>query len=193
MDGMKYFKKIEGTRLFLSPVNPDDAEIYTQWINDLPTSLRLGNAAEVYSLPQERAFLEGIAKEGMNFAIVLKDTEELLGNCSLFSINHIHRRAELGIFIGSQSSRNKGYGTEAIQLLAEYGFKVLNLNNIMLRLFEFNHPARKCYEKAGFRLFGRRSQSYFVNGQYFDELYMELLSNEIKTNFLEEFLPKQNG
>lgn len=187
---MKYFKKIEGQRLYLSPINPDDAEIYTTWINDLSMSLRIGSAAEVYSLTREKTVLENMSKEGQNYAIVLKDTDELLGNCSLFSINHIHRTAELGIFLGDHNNRNKGYGTEAIQLLAEYGFKILNLNNIMLRLFEFNHSARKCYEKAGFQLFGRRSKCYFLNGQYYDELYMELLSDHFNTSYLDISLGK---
>lgn len=185
---MKYFKKIEGDRLFLSPINPEDAEIYTRWINDLNTSLRVGAAAEVYSLPREKALLENMAKEGYNFAIVQKDTEKLLGNCSLFSIHSVHRTAELGIFLGDSEDRNKGYGTEAVQLLAEYGFRVLNLNNIMLRCFAFNEPAKRCYEKAGFRVFGTRSKAYFADGRYFDEIYMELLSGELTANDLKDYL-----
>lgn len=188
---MKYFKKIEGPNLYLSPIDPDDAEMYTKWINDLSMSIKIGSAAtEAYSLSREKSFLENMAREGNNYAIISKKTDELLGNCSLFSINHIHRTAELGIFLGDHSNRNKGYGTEAIQLLCEYGFKVMNLNNIMLRLFDFNHSARKCYEKAGFQLFGRRSKCYFVNGHYYDELYMELLSNELNSNYLDDILPK---
>ncbi|MFD1177951.1 GNAT family N-acetyltransferase [Paenibacillus puldeungensis] len=186
---MRYFKKLEAKRLYLSPINPADADIYTKWINDLTLSSRIGSSSQLYSLPQEQAVLDHMAKEGNNFAIVLKDTDELLGNCSLFAIHPIHRTAELGIFLGDSNHRNKGYGTEAIQLLTEYGFKVLNLHSIMLRFFDFNHSARRCYEKAGFRMFGKRSECYFLNGHYYDEVYMELLSNEAKSNYLDLFLP----
>lgn len=31
---MKYYKKIIGKRLYLSPVNGDDAEIYITWMNE---------------------------------------------------------------------------------------------------------------------------------------------------------------
>lgn len=138
---MKYFRKIEGPRIYLSPVNADDVETYTKWINNMPLSLGLGSASQSYSLLREKNVLENLAKENHNYAIVLQETDELLGNCSLFAINDVHRTAELGIFIGEETARKKGYGTEAIQLLTEYGFKILNLNNIMLKLYEFNHPA----------------------------------------------------
>jgi hypothetical protein len=31
---MRYFRKIIGERLYLSPVNTDDAEQYIKWMND---------------------------------------------------------------------------------------------------------------------------------------------------------------
>jgi hypothetical protein len=31
---MKYYKKIVGKRLYLSPINIDDAENYIKWMND---------------------------------------------------------------------------------------------------------------------------------------------------------------
>jgi hypothetical protein len=32
---MRYFKKIKGERVYLSPINIEDAEKYTEWLNDL--------------------------------------------------------------------------------------------------------------------------------------------------------------
>ncbi|MGG6310406.1 GNAT family N-acetyltransferase [Paenibacillus macerans] len=189
---MKYFKKLEGPRLYLSPVNPEDVETYTRWINDLSVSLRLGASREVFGLPREQSLLDDMAKEGQNFAIVLHNQDQLIGNCSLFAIDHIRRVAEVGIFVGDDEQRGQGYGTEALQLICEYGFKILNLNNIMLRVFEFNQPAIRCYEKAGFRVFGRRTQSYYVNDIYYDEIYMEMLRNDLATKYLDAKLPNRN-
>lgn len=186
---MKYFKKMEADRLYLSPVNPEDIETYMKWINNLSLSLKIGSPAEVFSLPREQSVLENMAREGQNFAVVLKNNDELIGNCSLFAIDQVRRVAELGIFIGEDRQRGMGYGAEAIKLLCEYDFKILNLNNIMLRVFEFNEPAIKCYEKAGFRLFGRRSQSYLVNGKAYDELYMEILRDGMTSRYLDAVLP----
>ncbi|WP_027726486.1 GNAT family N-acetyltransferase [Tuberibacillus calidus] len=186
---MRYFCKIPGRNIYLSPINPEDAEIYTKWINDLPTAINLGHASQIFTLESEREMLETLAKEGQNFAIVLKENDELIGNCSLFSIRQLHRAAELGIFIGNPDHRGKGLGTEAVELLVEYGFKILNLNNIMLRVFAFNKGAVKAYEKAGFKTFGRRSQSYYLNGKYYDEIFMEILAKDCRTHYLNSLLP----
>ncbi len=112
-----------------------------------------------------------------------------MGNCSLFSINHIHRTADLGLFIGEEKYRNKGIGTEVVQLLLAYGFKVLNLNNIMLKVFEFNKGAMKAYQKAGFQVFGRRRQAYYINGKYYDEVFMEVLAEDFISEYLNEKMP----
>ena len=37
-------------------------------------------------------------------------------------------------------------------MLLAYGFKILNLNNVMLKVFSFNQRAIRSYEKAGFRV-----------------------------------------
>lgn len=190
---MKYFKKLVGSKLYLSPVNPEDVETYTRWINDISVSIRLGASREVFGLPREQSLLDDMAKEGQHFAIVRLDGDQLLGNCSLFAIDPIRRVAEVGIFLGDEEQRGQGYGTEALQLICEYGFKILNLNNIMLRVFEFNQQAVRCYEKAGFRVFGRRSQSYYVNDTYFDEIYMELLRDDCQTTYLDAKLPRRDS
>ena len=31
---MKYFKKIEGEKVYLSPINVDDYELYVKWLNN---------------------------------------------------------------------------------------------------------------------------------------------------------------
>lgn len=183
---MRYFKKIEGDNVFLSPVNVDDFEVYTKWINDLTTSSCLGNSSVIYSLVSEKELLDGMVKNGYNFAIVLKEGEKLLGNASISNIKQIHRTAEVGLFIGDEENRGKGYGTEALELLLCYGFKILNLNNIMLKVFSFNTRAIKSYQKVGFKQFGKRTNSYFLNGTYHDEIYMEILATHFDSKKLDE-------
>lgn len=79
----------------------------------------------------------------------------MIGTLGLEHFNWISRSAVLGIFIGDEKYRSKGYGTEAINLLLEYGFKYLNFHNISLTLLEVNERAHKCYLKCGFKDTGR--------------------------------------
>ncbi|MCL2004307.1 MAG: GNAT family N-acetyltransferase [Oscillospiraceae bacterium] len=175
---MRYFPKITGERLYLSPMNPDDAEIYTKWLNDPAVAVNLGHYRTLISLPNEKATVEKMALEGHNYAIVLKDGDELIGNISLMDVDPLSRRATLGLFIGDAERRGKGYGTEAIRLLLRYGFKTLNLHNIMLHCNANNEQGVACYKKAGFREFGRRREATFTGGEYLDVVHMDILSTE---------------
>ena len=175
---MKYFKKIKGERLYLSPMNPDDLMIYTKWMNDEDVVKNLGSYSQNMSIPAEKEALEELTKSGHHYAMVLNDGDELLGNISLFKINTVYRSAELGIFIGDKKHRGMGYGTEAIKLLVNYGFKTLNLKNIMLTLDSENIGGYKCYLKSGFSEFGRRHECRYIDGSYHDTIYMEIINRE---------------
>ena len=100
------------------------------------------------------------------------------------NINNINRTATLGIFIGNKKYRSKGYGTEAIKLILDYGFNYLNLNNIKLDLVEFNLRALSCYKKCGFKEYGRRRRCKFIDGKYYDIIEMDILADEFKEDFI---------
>lgn len=57
---------------------------------------------------------------------------------------------EYGIFIGEESARGKGLGTETARLFTDFGFAGLHLHRISLRVLAENAAARRSYEKAGF-------------------------------------------
>ncbi|MBA1336926.1 MAG: Acetyltransferase, GNAT family [Firmicutes bacterium] len=179
---MKYFKKIVGERLFLSPIDPEDAELYANWINDLEVSIYLTSAPDIYSLARERETLERISKEGYVFAIVDSEKEQAIGNCGVMNVDLINRKAELGIFIGAKGYWGKGYGKEAIELLLDFSFNILNLNSVMLIVKEFNKRAINCYEKCGFKLIGKRREAVILGSQKYDEYYMDILATEFKKN-----------
>lgn len=176
---MKYFKKIEGEKVYLSPMNLEDIEKYVKWMNDFSTTDGLGSSSKVTTFESERAWLiNNMDKKEQQFAIVLKETDKLIGNCGFVDINHLHQKGEVGLFIGEEENRSKGYGTEALSLLVEYGFNYLNLKNIMLKVFSFNKRAIKSYEKIGFEVFGKRTEDYYLNGKWYDEYFMEILRKE---------------
>ena len=174
---MKYFPKLVGNRLYLSPMSVEDAAIYVKWLNDPTVSENIGMDTKITTLESEKEWLKENQNK-YNFAIVLKESDKLIGNISLIEADLIHRNAVLEIFIGDDSNRGKGYGKEAIKLLLEYGFNNLNLNNIMLSVYSFNKRAIKVYESLGFKKFGTRHKSHYFKGKFYDEIQMEILKEE---------------
>ena len=176
---MRYFRKIVGSRLYLSPFDADDAEIHAkwaEWMNDRAVADTYGGYFNLVSVAGARKTLGEL--QGYRFAVVLLDGDEMIGHASLHDIDHLHRHAFLGIFIGDAARRSMGYGAEAVRLALGYGFKTLNLHSVMLSVHADNAAAIACYRKAGFREAGRRREWVFKDGKYVDAVYMDILENE---------------
>ena len=182
---MKYYKKLIGERIYLSPVSVEDAEKYVEWFCDFKTTDGIGKSSSIMTVESEREWLENTLKNNdLNFAIVDIENDELIGNCGIMNINQINRSAEVGIFIGDENKRSNGYGTESLRLLLDYGFNYLNLNNIHLGVKAFNERAIACYKKVGFKEYGRRREAYFLNGKYYDHVFMDILAREFEGNYI---------
>lgn len=176
------FKKLIGKKCYLSPIDPEDSEIFTRWLNDQEVTDNLTLASLSVSLKKEREILERLAAEH-NYSIIDAATDSIIGNCGFMDLDYLNRTAEIGIFIGEKSYWNKGYGSEAISLLIDYGFNKLDLHNIMLKVYAFNERAVRCYEKIGFRRIGRRRESVRRNRSVHHTLYMDILPKDFyKTN-----------
>lgn len=177
---MRYFRKIIGQRLYLSPVNPDDAETYLKWMNDKAVAGNFGQYHWIVSSKNEMKWLFEPASDTHRYAMVLLNADVMIGCISLQNIDHRSRNAFMGIFIGEEEHRSKGYGAEAIRLILEYGFQTMNLHNIMLSVDADNHAGISCYKKVGFRECGRRREWIFKDGKYIDKIYMDILESEFR-------------
>ncbi|MCD6122562.1 MAG: GNAT family N-acetyltransferase [Spirochaetales bacterium] len=174
---MKYFRKIVGEKCYLSPINVNDLEIYTKWLNDLGVVKYLSFHSKMISLLTEKEALEKLSG-GQSYAIITKERDELIGNCGLMDIDHLNRNCEAGIFIGNKDYWGKGYGTEALSLLISYSINYLNIRNFILRVYSFNTRAIKSYKKIGFKEIGRRRKSLIMENREYDIVYMDLLAEE---------------
>lgn len=175
---MKYFKKLIGEHVYISPMNPEDSEIYTKWLNNAEITQYLSIHNSLVSIPGEKSYIEEFCKHEFHMCIVKIENDELIGNIALENIDYKNGSAELGIFIGEESNLGKGYGTEAIKLLTTYGFKELRLHSIYLRVYDLNGRAQRAYEKCGFKECGRLHEALFRNGEYHDIIHMELINKE---------------
>ena len=181
---MKYFKKLVGERIYLSPINAEDIEKFTQWLNDFGVTDYLGISGTLTTLQSEKKYLEESDNTVAGFAIVTLDKDEMIGTVSLNRINNTHRGATLGIFIGNKEYWNNAYGTEAIRLILDYGFNYMNLHSVRLSLLSFNERALKCYKKCGFKEAGRLRENRYINGKYHDTIYMDILAEEFNENYI---------
>ena len=112
------------------------------------------------SLERMHEQIEGALRNQSHvFSIVALDSEQTIGRCMLTNLDAINRSAMLGIMIGPEF-QNQGYGQEAIRLLLDYAFNLLNLNSVMLGTFSFNARAIAAYKKVGFKEIGRQRSAH---------------------------------
>lgn len=174
---MAYYRKMTGKQVYLSPMDPEDAEQYTRWMNDFAVTDGVGSSARLITLQGERDWI--VQNSGnYQFAIVRLEDNRLMGSCGIESIDPVNQTADVGILLGEEEFRSRGYGREALSLLAEYAFLYLNLHSLMLRVFSFNERAIACYRRVGFREIGRRRECVFLRGQFYDAIYMDLLRSD---------------
>jgi len=157
----------------------EDACKYTKWMNDFEVTDKINSSCNVITVESEKVWIEKNSGIGnYQFAIVKQENDELIGNCSLHNLDFINQIGTVGIFIGEKENWGKGYGSETLELLIDYGFNHLNLNNIKLSVYSFNENAISCYKKVGFKEIGKRREAYFKNNKRYDEIYMDILRSE---------------
>ncbi len=174
-----HYKKIVGEKVYLSPRSVEDASKYLEMLNNYEIAKFLSNNTKVITLEAEKEYLA--TKEfgdTINLAIVDNKTDELIGSIGLMHIDNVARTAELGVFIGVMDHLSHGYGSEAIMLLLDFAFNQLNLNNVMLKAYSFNKRALKAYAKCGFKQFGVWPKSHYLEGEYYDLVYMYILKDD---------------
>lgn len=170
---------IDGKRLYLRPVGMRDLERFFRWFND-PKLRRFLLLPFPTTRMAEKEFIRKVTdlKDGVVLSIVVKKGDRLIGNVSLFKIETVSRKAELGIALADLSMVGKGFGTEAVALVLDYAFRTLNLHRVWLTVHDFNFRAKNAYRALGFVEEGRHRQSYFCDGKYHDDILMGILQDE---------------
>jgi len=112
------------------------------------------------------------------YAIVDKESKELIGVVSLHKIDWKNRNAEFGITIWNPDYWDRGIGTDAARVFLHYAFSELNLHRIEGRLFEFNKRTIRLNEKLGFKLEGVLRDAFWRDGRWHNVLIMSVLANE---------------
>ncbi len=141
--------------VLLRPHTWANLERFMVWYAD-PELARLTRHDQTPLTPgQIRLYFESAvlpsSEAGHSFGIHTVDSGELIGTIALTDFTEDGRFATLRILIGESAYWGRGYGTSAVRLIAQYGFDVLGLHEIVLGVFDFNERAVRSYEKVGFR------------------------------------------
>lgn len=170
---------IEAGRILLRPITMEDTPLIVKWRNT--ESVRRNFIfREPFTAEMHKHWLETKVATGavLQYIIVERESGRSVGSVYFRDVDRKNRSAEYGIFIGEESARGKGLGSETARVFTDYGFDVLGLHRISLRLLADNTQAEKSYVNAGFQREGLFRDMVRLDGEYRDVLFMAKLNRE---------------
>jgi ribosomal-protein-alanine N-acetyltransferase len=172
------FPLLETSRLRLREITKDDAEgIFSCFSNEKVT--RYYGQETIRHIEQAEHFVEFflknyIEKRGMRWGIERKDTRGIIGTIGFNAWSPRHNRAEIGYEI-HPSQWGKGYASEAVSKVLEYGFDSLKLTRVGAVVFIDNEASIKLLNKMGFQQEGILRGYMVQNGLAHDTYVYSLL------------------
>ena len=132
-----------------------------------------------YSLQESQAWIESRSTswdkgQDYSFIIYAIDSNELLGGVDINQINHNHKIGNIGYWV-RKKALNRGVATEAVSLIAGFGFNSLDLNRLEIVMLPNNTASRRVAEKAGAKYEGTLQKRLVVHGEALDACMYSLV------------------
>lgn len=173
---------ITGEKVFLRPMEKKDFSNYIQASRDRD----LGYTAGFFVPPSrmklekrlETNMAENYGKTGYWFTICKLGEDESIGFVSISHLDLINGSTVLSIYLSRKELLGKGYGTDAVNAIVDFGFGQLPLERIYLFVREDNARAIRAYEKAGFTKEGTLRNTIRFEGKMVNDNIMAILRGE---------------
>lgn len=171
---------IIGDNIILRSITMEDTENIVKWRKNPEVRRNFIFRGEITQESHNHYMETKVANgEVLQYIILTKEDEKPVGSVYFRDVDLHNNSAEYGVFIGEDSARRKGIGTETAKLFTRYGINELGLHRISLRVLSGNDVAYRTYENAGFKKEGVFRDMVFLDGEYRDVIFMALLKEDL--------------
>ncbi len=168
---------LKGNKVFLRMVEPSDATKLLLWENN-PHHWKVTDTEVPFSMHAILQLIEQqqqIRSTGQLRMIICDiQTREALGAIDLYDVDFRNGNAAVGILIGDEINKGKGYAKESLQLMIEYAKNYLALHNLYCSIQSDNELSISLFKKNGFQSVGIRKEWYLHKGKRIDEHILQL-------------------
>lgn len=148
-----------------------DSEVTRYWSSP-PLEDQEGAAALLADI--HRYFNQGTL---FQWGVSLRGSDQVIGTCTLASIDTQNRRAEIG-FALRRGHWRKGYISEALRALLRHAFDDMKLHRVEADVDPRNAASLKTLERLGFQREGHLRERWIVDGEITDTVFYGLLARE---------------
>ncbi|RLD63640.1 MAG: GNAT family N-acetyltransferase [Bacteroidetes bacterium] len=173
---------LENKNIKLRALEASDLDLLYEWENNTDI-WSISNTLSPFSkhiLKQylENSHLDIYQTKQLRLIIDLKKKENNIpiGTIDLFDFDPFHLRAGIGILIYSEENRNKGYATEALELLINYSFNYLGLHQLYCNIASDNMKSIKLFTKAGYDIVGEKKDWIKSNKGWINEYILQIIN-----------------
>ena len=165
----------------LRALEPEDLELLYIWENQ-PELWTNGNTLQPYSryiLKEYIAYSDKTIYEKQQLRLMIERTTDatIIGTIDLFDFDAHHSRAGVGILI-DKPFQKQGFGQQTLNLLIEYAFGFLHLNQLYAHISTANQESISLFQNCGFTLSGTLKQWFRQPYGYDDVAIFQLFATD---------------
>jgi RimJ/RimL family protein N-acetyltransferase len=153
----------------LRPPREPDVEAVYAWDRDPELAAWNGRTPISISLSAARRDYLARWEDPAVKTFIMEAEDKPIGMATLY--NFRENGCELGIKIGPEDLRGRGYATEAVSLLVAYAFDALGLRTVRGSTLAHNERMRRVFEKNGFEFVGDGAFLSRYDNRRYTELY----------------------
>jgi RimJ/RimL family protein N-acetyltransferase len=177
------FTSLASERLLLRRFRPDDLDAFVAYRSD-PQVARYQSWEVPYPPSQARQFLAELQAlhpdtpgEWFQFAVTLRRTDLLIGDCAALVRIDDPRQAEIGFTLG-RAHQQRGYGAEAVRRLLDYLLIERGKHRVSASCDARNTRSAALLERVGMRREGHLLESTWSKGEWTSDLLYAVLRRE---------------
>ncbi len=160
---------LQGESVVLRPPRESDVEAAYSWDRDPELAAWNGRSPIRVSFSAARRDYLARWENPSVKTFIMEAEEEPIGMATLYDFRK--GGCELGIKIGPNDLRGRGYASEAVELLVEYVFDTLGLENVRGSTLSHNQRMQRVFEKNGFEQVGDGTLLSRYDNRRYTELF----------------------
>lgn len=176
---MKDLKLKNGSIIVFRKANKFDSRPILEYINTISGEsefLTFGEGEFGKTVEQEESFIDNISKQNNALFIIAETEGKIIGtlNFSGGTRPRIEHTGEFGVSV-LKEYWGQGIGTKLIKYLIKWCKESGIIRKVNLRVRSDNYSAIHIYKKLGFSEEGLIKRDFFIDGKFYDSIFMGLL------------------